>query len=420
MPALSLWLLCLFMAGCLISEDRPIRAAPQPPPPAPIAQPARYELEKPAHEGKTVELSDRAPVAKETNVYAVQQSFGSAGFDFQLGGTSAAAPQAATPPAPIEVGQSSSPAAEMIDVEARVELEVESIDPAVLRIRKVVSQAGGQVVNEVVEAKTSSSGAALSLRVPSAKLPSVLAELAGVGRLLSRKIESRDIGREYHDAAILLRNLEATLRRYEELLAKAQGTPQVLEIERELSRVRTQLDRVKGDMRWLRDRATRATIYVTLSAPQPDAALVEPTAKLFPGLRATSLIDMSEDGSRTFAGGGLSIMFTRTFSLDADWLTRTRNGDGVDLFIATAGVELYSDLLGGGRRRFLNPYLGFRTGYARLLGDGALAVGGALGLELWKTEAIVLDLQLRAYALIEVDDSTHAALQPALAVNVAY
>jgi hypothetical protein len=68
----------------------------------------------------------------------------------------------------------------------------------------------------------------------------------------------------------------------------------------------------------------------------------------------------------------------------------------------------------------LNPYLGFRAGYARMLGDGALAIGGALGLELWKTESVIIDLQLRAYALIQVADSTHAALQPALGANFAY
>lgn len=349
-------------------------------------------------------------------VYAVQQVMG--------GGASSPPP---TPPPvaptaiPIAKPNEQTAPREMIDIEARVELEVDSVDKAVGNIRGLVASVGGQIVNEVVEDKPGTAGAALSLRVPSARVDETLAALGRTGKMLSRKVESKDVGREYHDAGILLQNLTATLKRYEELLAKAQGTPQVLEIERELSRVRTQLDRVKGDMQWLRDRVARATIYVTLSSPNPDEPLVEPTATLYPGLRATSVVDFSgANGADTYLGGGVSVRFSRYLSFDADWLTSANHSDGVELFVATGGVEIYSELLGGGKRKFLNPYLGFRLGYARLRGDGAFAPGGVLGLELWKNDVVTIELDARGFGFIQIEDETHAALQTTLGFNVAY
>jgi hypothetical protein len=106
--------------------------------------------------------------------------------------------------------------------------------------------------------------------------------------------------------------------------------------------------------------------------------------------------------------------------VDADWATRFRDSNGIQFFLITAGGDLFSDRVGGGRRSTLNPYLGFRLGYARLVAEGAFAVGGTLGLELWKNETLSIDLEVRAYALLGIGDGTHALVEPGLAFHVAY
>jgi len=100
--------------------------------------------------------------------------------------------------------------------------------------------------------------------------------------------------------------------------------------------------------------------------------------------------------------------------------THVAERDGVDLLLASAGVELYSNLLGAGRRRLLNPYLGFRFGYANLSSDDALLFGGSLGLEIVKSRFAILDLQTRVYALVGTEQGTHVLFEPALALNLAY
>jgi hypothetical protein len=324
----------------------------------------------------TLDMEREAARPLKEQVYAVQQT-ATARDEVALFAAPAPAPAPPAAPQPIEVGKSTASRAEMIDVEARVALEVERVASALGAIRALVARAGGQVVNEVLENQPGSSGAALSLRVPTPQVQSILAELERVGKLLSRKVESKDVGREYHDARILARNLDATLARYEELLKKANDPKEMLAIEAELSRVRSEIERIQGDIRYLGDRASRATVYVTLTSLRPDTDAVEPDAKLFVGLRANLPLDFSDaHGARAFGGGGLSLMPSRAISIDADWTTRLKDSDGIQLFLITAGSDLYSDRLGAGKRSAFNPYIGFRLGYARLLGDDAFALGG--------------------------------------------
>ncbi|MFI5302716.1 MAG: hypothetical protein ACHREM_31895, partial [Polyangiales bacterium] len=92
----------------------------------------------------------------------------------------------------------------------------------------------------------------------------------------------------------------------------------------------------------------------------------------------------------------------------------------LDLLMVTVGGEMFSDFLGGGKRRFFEPYLGFRAGYARRQGKDEAVVGGTLGLALIHTGAVSLDLDLRALAMFGSSDDAHLMLQPQLGFNVAF
>ncbi len=443
-PRLLSWIGALFglaprvffpmtLGACGMASRTPANPPPAAPEPIAVAPPKLYSRENersplddicridPAA-CPTLDMNEESARPLKEQVYSVQQA--SARNDISIAMLAAPASTPAPPaaaPQPIEVGKPTASRAEMIDVEARVALEVERVASALAQIRALIARSGGQVVNEVLENQPGSSGAALSIRVPTPQVQSVLGELERVGKLLSRKVESKDVGREYHDAQILAKNLGATLDRYEELLKKANDPKEMLAIESELSRVRSEIDRIQGDIRYLSDRASRATIYVTLTSLRPDADAVEPDAKLFVGLRANLPLDFSDaHGARALGGGGLSLMPSRAFSIDADWATRLRDSDGIQLFLITAGSDLYSDRLGAGKRSTLNPYIGLRLGYARLLADDAFVLGGTLGVELWKSKALSIDLEARAYGLLGTGDGTHALIQPGTAIHFAY
>ena len=98
----------------------------------------------------------------------------------------------------------------------------------------------------------------------------------------------------------------------------------ILQIEREMTRIRGEIDRVKGDLRWMKDRAARATIYITIYATRPDSApIFDPKAKIYPGVRALHFADFrGAAGNFGFLGFGLSIAVSRAFSVDIDGMRR--------------------------------------------------------------------------------------------------
>lgn len=309
----------------------------------------------------------------------------------------------------------------LVDLEAHLSLEVPDSRAAGRAVRALTLSAGGDVVNEAFEDSSSAMGWALSLRVPSERAEWLIARLTELGKVRSLKTEASDLSRKVADAETVLGNLEAALTRYQALLARADSAHEMVEIEKELERVRLGIERVKTDLAWMQDRVARSTVYVQLTLPV--AERVDKKAQLYPGARLPWLVDLEPGGASSgYFGGGVSALIARSFNLDLDLLTHTQASerDGVDLLLFTAGVELYSDLLGAGRRRVLNPYLGFRAGYANLASDSALLLGASLGLEILRTEFVILEVQTRAYALVNGAHGTHVLLQPALALNFAY
>jgi hypothetical protein len=341
------------------------------------------------------------------------------------GGSSAPVSPGATPAAAVDAQPS---AQEMLDIEARVSIEVDKVGEAAASVRALAKKHGGQIVADTVNDDAGSSAASFTFRVPSKGSDGFLDDLGGVGIVRNRQVTARDIGKEFHDAQIHLNNLMTTLKRYEEVLAKAQDVNQILAIEREMTRIRGEIDRVKGDLRWMKDRAARATIHVTIFTSRPDSTpTFDPKAKVHPGLRTLHFADFRGGaGSFGFLGFGLSIAGDRAFSLDFDGMRNLGSpGRGLDAFLVTIGGELYSDFLGAGRRTFLNPYIGWRAGYARIAAGGPardeLLLGGTFGLELYKTRFFRLDAQTRLLGLFgNKDVGGHLGVQSGLQAHFAF
>lgn len=132
-------------------------------------------------------------------------------------------------------------------------------------------------------------------------------------------------------------------------------------------------------------------------------------------------MDFGKKANQTYLGGGFALRFSRAISLDLDVLERTDSHErGPDAILASVGGELYSDLLGGGERRYLNPYLGWRAGYARFDADNQATLGATLGLELYKNRWLGVDFEARNYLAFGGSRGAHYLLTPALSARVAF
>ena len=81
--------------------------------------------------------------------------------------------------------------------------------------------------------------------------------------------------------------------------------------------------------------------------------------------------------------------------------------------------EAYSDFLGRGKRTFMNPFFGYSLGWSRITDVDFLSFGLTAGVELVKTDYVLVDLAVNGAALTNHHD-LRMAVEPHLGVNVAF
>ena len=162
-------------------------------------------------------------------------------------------------------------AATMIIRTGEATIEVKSVDSAMAQVRALASRVGGFVANEsVAGGRGQPRFAMLELRIPAARFDQAIAGLSPFGRVESVNIHSQDVGEEYVDLVARLANSRRLESRLIDLLTTRTGRLQdVLAVERELARVREEIERVEGRARYLRTRVATSTLVVHLREPRP-------------------------------------------------------------------------------------------------------------------------------------------------------
>jgi hypothetical protein len=150
-------------------------------------------------------------------------------------------------------------------------IEVESIEPAVAAVQKLAQDVGAYITNTSMQSfEKRARVATLTLRIPAANFDRVLNGLEPLGDVEHVNVTSEDVGEEYMDAGVRLQNSRRLEARLLQLLETRTGRLEdVLAVERELARVREEIERMEGRMRYLRNRTDVSTLTIELHEPQP-------------------------------------------------------------------------------------------------------------------------------------------------------
>lgn len=108
-----------------------------------------------------------------------------------------------------------------------------------------------------------------TLRVPADKFLSVIAEIEQIGDVKSKQTSGEDVTEEYIDLKARINNSERQEQRLLDILDMANTTKEVLEVEREIWRVRSEIEQLTGRINYLENRIELATISVSLYEQEP-------------------------------------------------------------------------------------------------------------------------------------------------------
>jgi hypothetical protein len=150
-------------------------------------------------------------------------------------------------------------------------VEVDSLEPSVDALRALAARHGGFIANSQLQtARGGVRSATLEIRVPSEKFDQLLVGLAPIGKVEFVNVSAQDVGEEFTDVTARAANARRLEQRLLDLLATRTGRlSDVLAIERELARVREEIERMEGRLRYLKAHVATSTLSVTVHEPGP-------------------------------------------------------------------------------------------------------------------------------------------------------
>lgn len=163
------------------------------------------------------------------------------------------------------------PASPMVVRTGNASLEVDSLETGLAALRRLAATVGGYVAGASIQGgRDQVRRATLELKVPSDRFDELTAGLEPIGKLEFANVAAEDVGEEYVDLAARAANSRRLEERLLDLLGTRTGRLQdVLSVERELARVREEIERIDGRLRYLKTRAAVSTLSVTLHEPPP-------------------------------------------------------------------------------------------------------------------------------------------------------
>ncbi|RME44689.1 MAG: DUF4349 domain-containing protein [Chloroflexi bacterium] len=164
---------------------------------------------------------------------------------------------------------------------ADLTIVVDDTQTAVNQLRAMAITFGGYVADaNLWQVKDDLMRGTVTLRIDARQFDDALDRIREIALEVQREnIGSQDVTQEYTDLESRLRNLEATEKELLALLSdvrkQTHNAEDILQVYRELTRIREEIEQIKGRMQYLDNQVSLATINVEL-IPKEEKPIVQP------------------------------------------------------------------------------------------------------------------------------------------------
>ena len=159
----------------------------------------------------------------------------------------------------------------MIVRTGEMSLVVTDVPVALDQIAELAEDLGGYVVSSKRWQERERFIGAITIRVPAEDFGDVIWALRGLAvDVTSEDTSSQDVTEEYVDLRAKLDNLEATEEQLLRLMEKAETVEDILNVQRELSKTRGEIEQTKGRMQYLERTSATSLIEVRLEQAELD------------------------------------------------------------------------------------------------------------------------------------------------------
>jgi hypothetical protein len=182
-----------------------------------------------------------------------------------------------------------------------VEVRRGAFSRAFADVTRIAASHGGFVTASHVDRSRSTSGT-LTLRVPAADFEATRNQLAGLGKVRTEEVTGEDVGGRIVDLDARLRSLQAQEGALRGIMGKAGTIGDTLQVQQQLTAVRTQIEQLTSEKARLDDAADLSTLTVELTEPGAAARAGDDSTGLAHSAR------LAVDGTVAVLGGTLVVL----------------------------------------------------------------------------------------------------------------
>lgn len=148
-----------------------------------------------------------------------------------------------------------------------LQIVVADVDQAAAAIQEIRTRLKGQPGNAQFSEYTKGSRTGwITIWVPSESFDEALADIKKLAlRTSNENVSVSDVSAQYVDLEARLKNARATEAQYVEIMKRSGTIPDVLQVTRELSNVRNQIEQLQGQLNYLSRQIALSSITITLS-----------------------------------------------------------------------------------------------------------------------------------------------------------
>jgi len=165
-----------------------------------------------------------------------------------------------------------------------ISLIVGDVPAAMDKITELADSFGGYVVSSKSWREGERLVGAIAIRVPAEHFDDAMKALRELAvEVSSESTSSKDVTEEYVDLSAKLQNLEATEEQLLKIMEKGEKVEDILNVQRELSKTRGEIEQTKGRMQYLERTSATSLIEIRLEQAKLDIKFTADKARLKEG-----------------------------------------------------------------------------------------------------------------------------------------
>lgn len=212
---------------------------------------------------------------------------------------------------------------------AKLRFESEDLSATAETVYKNVKKYRAQIQYDTEGKDEYSLTRTMTVRIPSQYFEVFLGEIGkGVKYFDTKEISSEDVTEQYVDTEARIKAKKILEQRYLELISKAKKVSEILEIEKELSAIREEIEAKEGQLRYMQSRVALSTVNIEFYKTIAE----NPEATVSYGSKMWNAVKSGFNGISSFFIGLLYIwpfilIFVIAFFIVRKKLKRKKNGE---------------------------------------------------------------------------------------------